>query len=273
MKTYSVGMSTCGEVIAPEDFFKYAEAGVEKMELSFPSGTYEGMDWSALKCGADGMGIEIYSIHLPFSQQFNPAQLDNAVRCAAVERFQKIIEASQVTDAKVYVIHASSEPIFDCERMQAMRNARESLAAIADFALRRGVRIAVENLPRTCLGKNSEEILELISVHENLYVCFDTNHLLEEDSLSFIKSIGDKMITTHISDYDFTDERHWLPGEGKINWPEMMGALDAVGYAGPLMYELKFLAKNKRRLRPLEPADFVKNAEELMKRRPLTKIE
>ena len=36
MKQYAIGMSTCGELICPEDFLKYAKAGVCKMELSFP---------------------------------------------------------------------------------------------------------------------------------------------------------------------------------------------------------------------------------------------
>ncbi len=272
MRTYSIGMSTCGNLICPADFLKYAKAGVEKMELSFPCDAYGGIDWGALKHGADRAGMILHSIHLPFSMESNPAQLDEAVRQAAVENFKQIMEQSAVTGAGIYVIHASSEPISDSDRPKAMENAKKSLAELAVFAAKQNVRIAVEDLPRTCLGKNSDEILELISVHENLFVCFDTNHLLVEDNTAFVKRVGKKIITTHFSDYDFIDERHWLPGEGKINWPELMVALDGAGYCGPLMYELNFAAKNITRTRPLVPEDFVQNAHELMERRPLTII-
>ena len=44
--------------------------------------------------------------------------------------------------------------------------------------------IAVEDLPRTCLGRESSEMLELISVNDKLRVCFDTNHLLQKDEIS-----------------------------------------------------------------------------------------
>ena len=272
MKTYSIGMSTSGVIIAPADFEKYAKAGVEKMELSFPCDSFGSVDWSALKCGADSAGIIIHSVHLPFSMESNPAQLDESIRRAAVENFKQVIKQSSVTGAGIYVIHASSEPISDADRPKAMENAKKSLTELALFAAEQGIRIAVEDLPRTCLGKNSDEILELISVHENLFVCFDTNHLLGEDNTAFVRRVGKKIITTHFSDYDFIDERHWLPGEGKINWTALMDALDDAEYCGPLMYELKFASKNITRTRPLVPGDFVRNAHELMERRPLTII-
>ena len=53
-------------------------------------------------------------------------------------------------------------------------------------------------------------------------VCFDSNHLLQEQGDSFILAVGDKIVTTHISDYDFVNERHLLPGELDIDWEEYM---------------------------------------------------
>lgn len=159
MKQYAIGMSTCGELICPEDFLKYAEAGVCKMELSFPCNAYSGIDWAALKRGADSAGVELFSVHLPFSMESNPAQLDESVRQAAVKNFKNIMAKSSVTGAGVYVIHASSEPILDADRPAAMKNAKKSLADLAGFAQEMGVRIAVEDLPRTCLGKTRTKFL------------------------------------------------------------------------------------------------------------------
>ena len=75
------------------------------------------------------------------------------------------------------------------------------MSALAEKAASHGAVIAVENLPRTCLGKNSDEINELISANPKLKVCFDTNHLLKENISDFIKKTGKNIVTVHISDY------------------------------------------------------------------------
>ena len=49
------------------------------------------------------------------------------------------------------------------------------------------------------------------------------------------KSIG----TIHASDYDRKDERHWLPGEGVIDWPDFLRRLQASGYKGVFMHEVR----------------------------------
>ena len=131
--------------------------------------------------------------------------------------------------------------------------------------------IAVENLPRTCLGRNSQEMLELISAHPALRICFDTNHLLGEDPVEFVQKVGKHFITMHVSDYDFLNERHWLPGEGKLDWQALLAALEAVGYSGPWLYEVSFTAPASIvRPRNLCCDDFVRNARELFEKKPLT---
>ena len=126
--------------------------------------------------------------------------------------------------------------------------------------------IAVENLPRTCLGKNSAEIAELLSAHEDLRACFDTNHLLSEPLADFMRNINNKIITTHISDYDFVNERHWLPGEGKIDWPLIMKTLFEVGYEGPILYEANpWITPKTITRRPLTLSDYRENYEALMR--------
>lgn len=40
-----------------------------------------------------------------------------------------------------------------------------------------------------------------------------------------------------MSDYDRKNERHWLPGEGVIDWNELLSVLIDSGYKGPFIYE------------------------------------
>ena len=51
--------------------------------------------------------------------------------------------------------------------------------------------------------------------------------------------MGGRIITLHVSDYDFVDERHLLPGEGKNPWGEILRALEEVGYDGRFTYEVR----------------------------------
>ena len=70
--------------------------------------------------------------------------------------------------------------------------------------------------------------------------------------------------------YDFEDEKHWLPGEGDIQWDTLYKTLQEVGYDGVWMYELGF--KSDFRSRELTPEDFVRNAKEIFAGKPLTVI-
>ena len=56
--------------------------------------------------------------------------------------------------------------------------------------------------------------------------------------LCAVLALGSRIITTHISDHDYVDERHWLPGEGKIDWMRMLAAFETIGYEGVFNYEL-----------------------------------
>ena len=85
--------------------------------------------------------------------------------------------------------------------------------------------------------------------------------LLSEPIKDFVENIGDKFITTHFSDYDFKNERHWLPGEGDIDWVELMETLEKVGYCGPILYELGLMPPATETLsrRKLTFSDFKEN--------------
>ena len=60
-----------------------------------------------------------------------------------------------------------------------------------------------------------------------------------EDNLTFIKNVGRKIVTLHVSDYDFIDERHLLPLKGKNDWKAILASLEKdAGYRGPFLYEV-----------------------------------
>ena len=91
--------------------------------------------------------------------------------------------------------------------------------------------------------------------------------------MDFVHRIGKKIITLHVSDYDFVNERHWLPGEGKNDWQAIYKALQEIEYNGVWLYELGFGSTKKiTRERPLTCEDFVRNAREIFEGRKLTVV-
>ena len=216
-------------------------------------------------------GIDLWSFHLPFI----PCGLINLTYADTEEYtlnyYSELIKKASDIGITRFVVHPSGEPIKDENRKEYMERGKKNLSKLAEIAAKEGGIVAVEDLPRTCLGRNSQEILELISLNDSLRVCLDTNHLLEEDIADFIYAVKDKIITTHISDYDFVDERHWLPGEGKLDWQKVVKALKDVGYNGVWMYEIGFACPDSiKRDRPLNCADFARNAAEIFGNKEIT---
>ncbi len=274
---FEVGLSVPGTPdinITEETFREYRDAGLKHLELSYSKiDTF--FDFSKMKSYADKYGLNLWSYHLPFLP-FTEIDISNPkLADYTVDFLSKLIKrAAEEADIHLIVIHPSGEPIEEDERATRMECAKKSLARLAEFAMQYGTTLAVEDLPRTCLARNSDELLELVSAHDALRICFDTNHLLNEHNEDFVKKAADKMVTIHVSDYDFGDERHYLPGEGMIDWQSLIHTLKECGYKGPWLYEVGRGSSNKiARVRDLAPADYTRNAEELFADKEITLIE
>ena len=262
----ATGISTSFDYLNRETFSEYSKAGVTAFELSVQLNHHDLIDLSEICRFAREEGVDTWSFHLPFYpfEIIDPASLDKDVRRNTVERLSALIKKAASHGFKHAVVHPSGEPISDTNRAASVEYAKESLYSLACTASESGIVLAVEDLPRTCLGNCSRELSELISVHPDLRVCFDVNHLLFEPHTEFLKALGGKIATVHISDYDFVNERHWLPLEGKINWAELMKGFDDIGYNGVFMYEVPRTAANITREAPLVPADYVNNHKKLL---------
>ncbi len=270
---HKTGLSSGSGVNSEEIFKGYAEAGIDAMEVCVKPFEYPELDYKAIEKYAKQYGIELWSFHLPFGprEKIDPSFLDEELRkSSAMYHAELIKKASDIGIGKI-IIHPSVEPIADEVRADMMLKSKESLSELAEIAHSCGSVLCVENLPRTCLGKNSAEIKELLGANDKLRVCFDTNHLLSQDIIEFIKDVGSKIVTLHVSDYDYMNERHWLPGEGQINWAEVLKALEEIKYDGVWMYEIgRECPKTILRDRDLTYDDFSRNAKELFEGKPFT---
>lgn len=271
---YTIGLSSCGTAPDENLFIGCAKSGIGAVEVSIADECGK-VDLAHVKRMADNYGVRLWSYHLPYYpfERIDPSSLDAAVRENTVKAFTRMIGSASEIGIDKFVVHPSGEPIPDVDRAERIKRSTETLAALAEIAAGYGAVIAVEDLPRTCLGNCSDEILTLLSGSDKLRVCFDTNHLLTESADRFISRVGSKIITLHVSDYDFINERHWLPGEGKQRWDDILRGLGDIGYSGVWMYELGFTApKTMPRSRDLTCDDFCRNFREITAGGEITRI-
>ena len=223
-----------------ESFSFFRKSGIDAVEISMRWDQYGNIDWPILQENARQAGLELWSLHLPFSTQINIAALEEDTRRNAVQTHLTLMEQASAIGITRFIVHPSAEPIPDELRPEWMKAACRSLVEMAAAAEKLGGVVCVENLPRTCLGHTAEEMLELIAADNRLRVCFDVNHLLTAYGTThreFVEKLGSKIITTHMSDYDFEDEKHFFPGIGMLNWNEVITVLEEADYSGPFLFE------------------------------------
>ena len=193
---------------------------------------------AALKADIDSAGLKVWSVHMPYSRKIDISLIDSTKRADVVNYMADIISVAGVFQPQFIVLHPSSEPIAPDERAERLQNSHESIGLLAPVAKEIGAELCVENLPRTCLGRNGQEMMYLIDGHDGVGLCFDVNHLMYQSHADFLAAIDKGTIkTVHISDYNFTDERHLLPGVGHIDWKPLWDGVRANGYKGIFMYE------------------------------------
>lgn len=244
IKSWKVGTSSgLFNDFSKQEFESFKKSGIDFIEIG--SGVFrdksddECRKWvEDIRTSADAAGIQIWSIHLPFSRVYDISTLNDTDRVNMISECRRIINLCAPLKPAKFVIHGSSEPIADSIRTQRIENSVASLKLLSAEAQKMNGQLALECLPRTCLGNTADELLQIVNeVGSDLGVCFDSNHLLKEKPEEFVAKIGSKITTLHISDFDGVDERHWLPGDGIINWTEVVSELVKSGYKGPFMFE------------------------------------
>lgn len=260
---YEVGLSSCAFPLNDESFKKLQQSGISAIEVCMAADKYSSINYKELSELSKRYNVKLWSYHLPFMpfDYIDISSLDSEMRERTVALYTTMIERATDIGIDKFIVHPSGEPIPDSERPERLKYSMQTLDRLAEIADRHGAVIAVEDLPRSCLGNTADEILRLISANDKLRVCFDSNHLLKDTNLNFIKKISDKIVTVHISDYDFIDEKHWLPGEGLVDWAKVLGALRQADYRGVWMYEILLTSpKTLTRSRNLTFDDFRNNA-------------
>ncbi len=241
---WKTGVSVGIPYFSAERMREMKENGIETIELSegelefFENFSETSKEYFQI---AKDNGVIIRSVHLPFSPfgVFAPASLDPENREKFIRYQGEIVRVAGERGAELVVVHPSGEPYKEENRAEHMKYSIESMSALNEIALKAGTKLAIENLPRTCMLRNCEEIRQMSEALPTAFFCYDSNHSLVDDNVDIIRAMGDRIINTHISDYDFINERHLFPGEGKNDWEAILKALEEVNYSGTWTYEIR----------------------------------
>jgi inosose dehydratase len=131
-----------------------------------------------------------------------------------------------------------------------------NLGAAMRYAERHGLTLAFHP-HRGCVVETVAEMKEMVKRLPDLTVCVDIAHLEAsgEDALRFIRTFGNRIITTHIKDYSWKKDSfvELGQGDGKLDVAACIRALRRAGYDDWLVVELdkKFTDKDRT---PLESA-------------------
>lgn len=188
--------------------------------------------------------VSAFSIHAQFGEEYDFSNLDEDNYLSGISNALESIELCRFFDAEMVVFHSSNEPVLKEERSARIGRVKKALESLSVEAARTGTKIALEFLPRDCIGNNVDELLDIIAEFdpETVGVCLDTNHLMGDykNLPHIVRQLGKHLFTLHISDYGGVDEQHLLAGQGVIDWKMFIEALKENGYAGPFNYECNF---------------------------------
>jgi D-psicose/D-tagatose/L-ribulose 3-epimerase len=114
----------------------------------------------------------------------------------------------------------------------------EALHRLAAYAEQKGVKIILEPMShfRTHVVNKPEQMMDLITKadHSNLYVLFDTYHMITEvrDYAQAIWTVRDRLWAFHACEND-----RGVPGRGLVPWGAVFRTLNEINFQGYILFE------------------------------------
>lgn len=189
-------------------------------------------------------------IHGPFFglDLSNP---DLAIRAIVQERLTRGIEIAAALQADMMVVHSPfnfwhvlNYTNYGHLRGALMQACADCLTPVLARAQTEGVTIVLENIDDTST-KDRADLVDLLD-HPQFLLSVDTGHAdLAHNNygappvMDFLAEAGNRLAHVHLQDVDGHADRHWHPGEGRINWPPVLDLLANCDPAPRLILEVR----------------------------------
>ncbi|MEM2979823.1 MAG: sugar phosphate isomerase/epimerase family protein [Thermoproteota archaeon] len=201
-----------------------------------------------IKETADSLGVRIIQVHAPYGEiDFELASIDSHKKDRALRKTLNLIKHVGELELGALVFHtARLESSGNYDSQEAVEKTR--LVNIGFFkeaskqASEHGVEIAVENRLENGYGALPKDLSELLKEVNNdcFGICLDVGHanVNKLDPSSFVESLGESLVATHIHDNNGLEDQHLPPLMGNIDWNKLVNAFLKIGYRKPLILEV-----------------------------------
>jgi sugar phosphate isomerase/epimerase len=187
------------------------------------------------------VGARDCTLNLPSLDQ-NLASALPRVRAFSVEMFRDAIDlASDLGIEWLVTVPGRMSPLFPPPEEKRTTWMRESVEALLPHAERRGVRLAIENVPvaafpdAASLGRFARSFGT-----DRVGVCYDAAnaHFIGESPAEGVRQLADVLRVFHLSDTGRAVWKHDRIGTGTVPFAELAPALIQAGFSGPSIMEI-----------------------------------
>lgn len=188
------------------------------------------VDKSLIPDMARAEGLEVENIHAPF-QGANLIWTDNIDSEDIVKRYtQCILDCSQHNIPTV-VIHLTGGDNPPSPTQLGL----DRIKYLVNLAEKKEVNVALENLRKP-------EYLQHVYANmqsSRLGFCYDSGHEnCHSKGADFLSTYGSKLMALHLHDNDGTEDQHRIPGEGTIDWDNVIRKIKSLSYSGAITLEV-----------------------------------
>ena len=193
-------------------------------------------------------GVPLHSVHAPLYADYewgrtgappiNITSTDRATRIEAMDEIKRAIELAEQIPFRFLIQHVGvGNESFNERKFEAAMTSVEHLRA---FAKPLGVRLLLENIPNEL--STPERLVEFIhTTHfDDVGVCFDVGHAhIMSDVPAAFETLKNSIHSTHVHDNQKDRDSHLWPGDGSINWKQLLELLTQAPHKPPLLLEVE----------------------------------
>jgi sugar phosphate isomerase/epimerase len=229
-----------------DEIRNFAEMGFDYLELGLdaPTGHYSVIRETKTEIlnalENHSMGLVCHLPTFVFS-----ADMTESIRKASLEETVNSIQLCAELGALKAVLHPAMTNWLGFLFMEKVKEyANEALEIIVEQAAKINVCLCIENMfPKYGYFFEPDEFLDVLERFPSLKVTLDVSHANIGDQKKnrisrFIRILGDHISHVHVSDNKGREDDHLPIGAGKINFREVIKALEIIDYKETVTFEV-----------------------------------
>jgi len=171
-----------------------------------------------------------------------PSSRDSKVRGATMERMRQCLDIAEQLGVTHLTFHLDFLPLAR-DPSYFPRWAERQASFWRELIEGRSVTVFLENIwePRPEVVSRGVDAVGLQSVG----ACLDAAHVhlnSKQSQRQWVKELGNRIRCLHVSDNDRSRSQHLPPGQGTIDWEDLLGALVSQGLSLPTVIEVPGVA-------------------------------